>query len=257
MSAAIAVRSLSVTRAGRTILDAISFDVSAGEFVALLGLNGAGKSTLLETVAGVLPGYTGVCEAAGAEVRTMERRELSRRLSFLPQTSGAQPGFAARQVVAMGRFPYTSGWMESPEDAFAVDRAMEACHCAHLAHRRLDQLSGGERQRVLLASALAQETPILALDEPSAHADASVQAAIFALLAKRAAEGTAVLAAVHDLNLALTFATRAVVLSDARIAFDGAVADFVRSHGFTQVFGATLAVRDLSGEPVVAYRRLA
>jgi iron complex transport system ATP-binding protein len=116
-------------------------------------------------------------------------------------------------------------------------------------------LSGGERQRALLAAAIAQETPLLALDEPSAHADPPLQAAIFELLAQRAAAGLAVLAAVHDINLALTYATRALVLVDGQLAFDGTVKGFTASAQFTRVFGPRFSVHQIDNHPVVTHSR--
>jgi iron complex transport system ATP-binding protein len=249
------IRDLNVRRGTRSVLSGVNLDLQRGEFAALLGLNGAGKSTLLETLARVVPEYGGSCQLDGREVRSLPRRDLSRAISFLPQTPERAPGFTVRQVVAMGRYPYTAGWMESPADTAAIHIAMEACQCAHLSARRLDALSGGERHRALLAAALAQQTPLLALDEPSAHADPPLQAAIFELLAQHAATGTTVVAAVHDLNLALAFATRAIVLHEGRIVYDGSAQGFATSLAFDQVFGTRLSVRQVNGEALITYTR--
>jgi iron complex transport system ATP-binding protein len=236
------------------VLADLSFDVRPGEFIALLGLNGAGKSTLLETFAGVLGGYEGSCFIESRELRTYARRELSRVISFLPQGQPGTSGFSVRQVVAMGRFPYSAGWNESPADRNAIDAALEACHCEYLAERRFGALSGGERQRALLAAALAQETPILALDEPSAHADPPLQAAIFDLLRKRAATGAVCIAAVHDINLAVAFATRSILLHEGSILHDGGVATMLTSGAFEKVFGPQIVVRhDRDGQLFAGY----
>lgn len=236
------------------MLENLTFEFQPGEFIALLGLNGAGKSTLLETVAGVLPGYFGSCRVGSRELRTYARRELSREVSFLPQWQSEASGFSVRQVVAMGRFPHSAGWTESPEDRRAIAAALDTCQCAHLADRRFGALSGGERQRALLAAALAQETPILALDEPSAHADPPLQAAIFQLLRQRAATGTLCVAAVHDINLAVAFATRAILLHDRGIVYDGDVATMLASDAFEKVFGPQIVIRhDRAGQAFAAY----
>ena len=254
MPPSIQVRNLSARRGERVVLAGLTFDVQPGEFVALLGLNGAGKSTLLETLAGVLPGYEGSCVLQSKELRTYERRELSRVVSFLPQGLLSSSGFSVRQVVAMGRFPHSAGWMESPADRAAIATALDACRCAHLAGRRFAALSGGERQRVLLAAALAQEAPILTLDEPSAHADPPLQAAIFDLLRGKAAGGLTCIVAVHDLNLAATFATRAILLQEGISLFDGAPRDLLASDAFGRVFGPQIIVRqDASGRGYAAY----
>lgn len=254
MSPTIQGRNVNVYRRERHVLEDLTFDLRAGEFVALLGLNGAGKSTLLETVAGILPGYTGSCRIASRELRTYTRRHLSRVISFLPQAQSGAPGFSVRQVIAMGRFPYATGWTESPDDRRAVEAALDACQCGHLADRRFGALSGGERQRALLAAALAQATPILALDEPSAHADPPLQASIFELLRQRAATGAICVAAVHDINLAAAFATRTILLHQGRILYDGTVAGMLTSQAFEKVFGPQVVVRhDEASQLFAAY----
>lgn len=252
----IAASNLTLLRGGCAVLNALEFRLEQGELVALLGLNGAGKSTLLETLAGLLPGYQGECVLSGREIAQWPRGELSKRLSFLPQTTSYSHGLLVRQVVAMGRYPHSGGWAESPEDTDAIDAAMDECGCAQLASRRFGELSGGERQRVLLAAAIAQRTPILALDEPAAHADYPLQSRMFGLLEKKAKSGVLCIAAVHDLNLALAYATRALLLDRGGIAFDGRPAELVSSAVFERVFGSDLrVVRDADGSPFIAYRR--
>jgi iron complex transport system ATP-binding protein len=245
---------LSAQRGGRRVLANLTFAVRPGEFIALLGLNGAGKSTLLETLAGVLEGYSGSCLIGSRELRAYTRRELSRVVSFLPQGQLDSSRFSVRQVVAMGRFPYSAGWTESPEDRRAITTALDSCQCGHLADRRFGALSGGERQRALLAAAMAQETPILALDEPSAHADPPLQAAIFELLRQRAETGTVCIAAVHDINLAAAFATRAILLHEGGILYDGDVPALLASKAFEKVFGPQIVIRhDRDGQAFAAY----
>ena len=254
MTPPVQVTSLNVCRGTRRVLADLTFDVRPGEFIALLGLNGAGKSTLLETLAGVLTGYEGSCSIESRELRMYTRRELSRLVSFLPQGQVSASRFSVRQVAGMGRFPYSAGWTESPDDQRAIDTALEACQCGHLADRQFGALSGGERQRALLAAALAQQTPILVLDEPSAHADPPLQASIFDLLRARAAAGAVCIAAVHDINLAVAFATRAILLHEGSILYDGDVAAMLVSEAFERVFGPQIVVRhDRAGQPFAAY----
>jgi iron complex transport system ATP-binding protein len=254
MIPALQTKSLNVHRRQRHVLHDVTFALHPGEFVALLGLNGAGKSTLLETLAGILSGYRGECLLHGRPMSSYRRSELSRVISFLPQTQPGTSGFSVRQVVAMGRFPHATGWNESGEDRRAMDAAMEACQCSHLAQRSFSALSGGERQRALLAAALAQETSILALDEPGAHADPPLQASIFEVLRNKAAAGALCVAAVHDINLAAAFATRAILLHCGQIIYDGAVDGMLLSPAFGGVFGPQVVVRhDQNGLPFAAY----
>jgi iron complex transport system ATP-binding protein len=252
----IEVADLSVSRGTRQVLEGIRFRCQAGEFVALLGLNGAGKSTLLETIAGLLPGYGGACRVEGREVSEWQRVALSRAVSFLPQTAATPGGFSVRQVVAMGRYPHTGGWSESPRDREAIAHALESCGCECLAERRFGALSGGERQRVLLAAALCQEARVLVLDEPSAHVDLPVQARLFALLREQAARGTLCIAALHEVNLAVAFATRVLLIYGGTVVFDGPAEALLDAPQFAEVFGPDLrVVRDAAGSPSVAYRR--
>ena len=254
MTPVIQIRDLSAFRGARRVLSNVTFDLNSGEFVALLGLNGAGKSTLLETLAGLLTGYGGSCLVQNKELCSYARRDLSRQVSFLPQWQFGPTGFSVRQIVAMGRYPHSAGWTESPEDQRAINAALEACQCAHLAGRGFQTLSGGERQRALLASALAQETKILALDEPSAHADPPLQASLFALLRDRATQGNLCIAAVHDINLAVAFATRAIMLHNGGVAYDGKVDGLLASNAFSVVFGPQITVlQDMAGRSFAAY----
>ena len=254
MTPAIEISDLSAFRGARRVLSKVTVDLYGGEFVALLGLNGAGKSTLLETLAGLLTGYGGSCLVQDKELRSYSRRDLSRKVSFLPQWQFGPTGFSVRQIVAMGRYPHSAGWTESPEDQRAINAALEACQCAHLAGRGFQTLSGGERQRALLASSLAQETKILALDEPSAHADPPLQASLFALLRDRASQGCLCIAAVHDINLAVAFATRAILLHNGGVIYDGKVDGLLNSSAFTEVFGPQITVlQDMAGRSFAAY----
>lgn len=212
---------LTVARGPRLVLTALDLRLPAGEMVALIGLNGAGKSTLLETIAGALPGYQGTCRVDGREVSGWPARDLAQRLAFLPQTAGRGSSVSGRQVVFMGRYPHSPGWQESPADAEAVDRAMREASCSHLAERSFAALSGGERQRLLLAAALAQESPVMLLDEPAAHVDLPHQIEMYRLLRARSAQGALCVAATHDLNLAASFATRVVLLDEGHAAAFG------------------------------------
>lgn len=247
---------LTLKRGDCAVLLNLTFDLFPGELIALLGLNGAGKSTLLESLAGILPGYEGQCTLAEKAIHAWPRNELSRQISFLPQTSAHSSGLLVRQVVAMGRYPHSGGWTESPADKQSIESAMEECGCAHLAGRQFGALSGGERQRVLLAAAISQQTPILALDEPAAHADYPLQSRMFALLERKAASGACCIAAVHDLNIALAFASRAILLHRGGIAFDGRPRELLDRPLFAAVYGDELQViRDAEGNPFIAYRR--
>ena len=188
--------------------------------MAIAGPNGAGKSTLLGIMAGLRHPYRGACTYRGVEVRRWRGANFARRVAFLPQSMRLEFPFTAEQVVFMGRTPYAGGWFESPEDQAAVARAMAITDAARFAARDFRSLSGGEQQRVILASALAQEPETLLLDEPTTFLDLKHQLSMYRLLADFA-KSMLVVAVTHDLNLALRFADRVMVLDDGRIAGDG------------------------------------
>jgi iron complex transport system ATP-binding protein len=154
----------------------------------------------------------------------------------------------------MGRYPHTDRWFESDEDRVAVERAMRRTDCWDLRDRLVQTLSGGERQRVLLAACLAQTPQLLLLDEPSTHLDIDQQLHCFALLREESERGAACLAVTHDLNLALTYATRLIVLAQGRVALDSPVEEAVRAPDWLTLFSPRLALSTTpSGRPWVSY----
>ncbi len=217
-AAALEVTDMKLTLGGRIILDGVSFVLSAGEFVTLVGINGAGKSTLLDVLGGIRRPDSGSVRIAGQDQRAMTAKEVARAVSHLPQTVHADLPFTAGQLVAMGRYPHTDRWFESEEDHRRIDAAMQRTNCSRHRNRAFSSLSGGERQRVLLAACLAQDAHVLLLDEPSTYLDIEAQLECFSLLREEAAAGKLCLAVTHDLNLALTYADRLLVLEDGRIA---------------------------------------
>jgi iron complex transport system ATP-binding protein len=237
LSPAIATRQLSCGYQGRAVLEDLNFDLMAGSVVALLGPNGSGKSTLLKTLSKTLPALGGEVFVEGDPLASLGYRELARRLAYVPQQETHVFAFTVREVVLMGRLPHSDRLRETAEDYRAAEAAMVAADCHHLADRPVTELSGGEGQRVLIARALAQETRLLLLDEPTAHLDVSHQVTVGRLLRDLAASGYAVLVAVHDLNWASTFADAGFLLHGNRIALDAPIADILRSDLLEQAYG--------------------
>lgn len=234
---------------GRIVLEGVDLAIGPGEIVALLGPNGSGKSTLLKTLGREIPLLGGEVRLGGAPLGTLYFGELARRLAYVPQEELPAFSFSVRDIVLMGRLAHSDGLFETPEDRVAADSAMIAADCSDLAGRPVTEISGGERQRVLLARALAQETPLILLDEPTAHLDVGHQLSFAALLRGLAATGTAMLAAVHDLNFASALATRGVVLSGGRAVADGPIAEVLASSAIDGAYGVTFErVATESGE---------
>jgi iron complex transport system ATP-binding protein len=214
-----------------------TFDLAGPGLVAIAGPNGAGKSTLVGIMAGLRYPYYGSCAYNDIEVRQWKRRDFARRVSFLPQTVRFEFPFTAEQVVMMGRTPYSGGWFESPQDHAEVERAMDITDTLAFRTRDFRSLSGGERQRVILASAIAQRPEALLLDEPTTFLDLKHQLSMYRLLGDLARGGMLIVAVTHDLNLALQFADRVLVLNQGRVSGDGAPADVLSPALIHQVFG--------------------
>jgi iron complex transport system ATP-binding protein len=239
---------------GRAILSDVTFDVGGGEIVAVLGRNGAGKSTLLDIVAGLRPPAAGEVRLDGQPLQALHARRRAQRITHLPQSVRPDLPFLAGEIVLMGRYPHTDRWFESDEDRAAVERAMRRTDCWELRDRLVRTLSGGERQRVLLAACLAQAAQVLLLDEPSTHLDIDQQLHCFALVQEEASRGAACIAVTHDLNLALTYATRLVVLADGRVALDVSVDQAARRSEWLTLFSPRLQLTTTaSGRPWVSY----
>ena len=239
----------------QTVLRDVSLTVECGELVGLVGPNGAGKSTLLRVATGGLPLNSGSVRLMGAEVSGLPRQQIALRAAVLPQNSELPETFTAWEIVLMGRYPHL-GWLraEGPQDLAAARAAMLATSCWQHAKRRISELSGGERQAVLLARALAQESPLLLLDEPTAHLDIGHQADILSLVLDLCRKGThGALAVIHDLTLAAQFCRRLIIMDQGRIVADGAPGDLLTKERVDAIYRARTDVfpHPLTGRPIV------
>lgn len=205
---------------GRAVLTDVAFSASEGQVTALLGPNGSGKSTLIRALSGLVPPMSGEILLGGKSIKSLSEAEVACLAATVPQEETHRFGFSVREVVAMGRLSKSQSFFDSDEDLKVADAAMERADCLELAERSVTELSGGERQRVLIARALAQETPVLLLDEPTSHLDVGHQMAAAKLFRELAEAGKAVIVAVHDLNLVSSLADRAVLLQRGRVAAD-------------------------------------
>jgi len=240
----------------RVVLRECSFAMGSGEIVAIVGPNGAGKSTLLRVLAGLLRPRAGTVTLDGQSLATFSRPQVARHIAVVPQIFDTLFPFTVREVVGLGRTARLGSFGRvSADDLVAVERAIDELELASLASRRIDRLSGGERQRTVLAMALAQETAVLLLDEPTVHLDPGHQLATLALLRDLATRRQlAVCAVLHDLNLASAFASRIVALADGRIVRDGTPLEVLDADLVQSMFGAGLEVVARDGRPTVVPR---
>jgi iron complex transport system ATP-binding protein len=244
---------LGVSYGDRPVLRDVSLEVRRGEVVSLVGPNGCGKTTLLRAITRVVPWVRGDVCIGEASTRDLPARDLARLVAVVPQNPQLPLGYSAFETVLMGRTPHLGFFeQEGGDDLRRAGHALERVGAAHLAHRRVDELSGGERQNVVLARALAQDTPLLLLDEPTANLDIGHQIAVARLVRELAAGGLAILAAVHDLTLASLYSDRIVLMSDGRVVTSGSPGDVLTAAAIRQAYGADVTIlRGVSPRPII------
>ncbi|WP_328463287.1 heme ABC transporter ATP-binding protein [Actinoplanes sp. NBC_00393] len=240
---------------GRRVVDDVDLHADAGEVVALIGPNGAGKSTLLAALSGDLD-FAGRVEIGGREIGSYKPVELARQRSMLPQRATLSFPFEAGEVIRMGRAPWT-GRPEAADDEREVAEAMRVTETSGFARRPFPALSGGEQARVALARVLAQRTPVLLLDEPTAALDLRHQELVMRAARDRAASGAAVVVVLHDLGLAAAYADRAYILAEGRVRQSGPPSEVFTESLLSDVYQHEVEVLNhpRTGTPLVVPRR--
>jgi cobalamin transport system ATP-binding protein len=253
---AIGLRHVTVELGGRAVIRGVDLGVAEGEWVALIGPNGAGKTTLLRAIARLVP-FSGSIELDGRDTAGLGRAELARLLAVVPQEPSTPPWMTVGEYVLLGRTPHLGPLAkEGLRDRGAAAEALARLDLLGYADRRLGTLSGGEKQRVVVARALAQEAPIVLLDEPTASLDIGHQQQALELLdALRAESGLTLVAAMHDLTLAAQYADRMVLLDEGRVVADGGPADVLTEHLIARHYDASIEVVSIDGRIAVVPTR--
>lgn len=257
---AVSLRSASFAYADAPVLQDINLNLATGTLHGIVGPNGSGKSTLLDLLAGNLAPLSGTVMLAGRDARTLPRREHALLAGLAPQEFAFNFPFTVRETVLMGRHPHIPRFSgPSDQDTEAVNNAMRVMDVAHLANRPLTDLSGGERQRTVLARTLAQDTPLLLLDEPTSSMD--VRHALACLEHMRDLcrnKGKTVIAVLHDLNLAATFCAEITMLSHGRIHAQGPAGTVLTPDAIRKVFcvEARVGHSTFTNAPNLEYRRI-
>lgn len=245
-------RALRVVLGGRVVLDDVHISVRSGELLALVGPNGAGKSTLLGALAGDVAATSGRVLLDGRPPDAYSALELARLRAVLPQSYDLSFPFAVRAVVAMGRAPWARTPAEANDEA-VVEEMLRLTDTARFADRGFGALSGGERARVALARVLAQQAPLVMLDEPTAALDIGHQESVLHTAAERARAGDAVVVVLHDLGLAAAYADRVAVLARGRVAAYGAPAEVLTGDLLSDVYRHRIEVipHPRTGAPLI------
>lgn len=230
---------LTIRRLGRTVLQDVSLQINDGECVSIIGPNGAGKSTLMAGLLGLIPAASGDVSLNGAPLGRLSRREIARRVAYVPQIHEGYMGFRVRDVVETGRYAHVRPLDPLSEvDHRAIAEAVEACRIGDLLDRTVDTLSGGERQKVWIAAALAQQAPAMFLDEPTNALDPAHQAELIRIM-RHLAGGTRTLVVIcHDLNLPIALGGRVVAIREGRVVLDGGVEMLLDTARLRELFGA-------------------
>jgi iron complex transport system ATP-binding protein len=223
----------------RVVVDHVTTQLPDGQVTVIVGANACGKSTLLRGMARLLKPRGGEVLLDGKSIHGIPTKEVARALGLLPQNPIAPEGVTVVDLVGRGRTPHQGRFQRwSAQDEAAVTRALQATDTLGLADRVVDELSGGQRQRVWIAMALAQETDLLLLDEPTTYLDVAHQVEVLDLLRDlNASQGTTIVMVLHELNLAARYADHLIAMRDGRISSAGAPADVITREGVREVFG--------------------
>lgn len=229
---------------GPLIFHDVSAELQPGQFIGLLGPNGTGKSTFLRLLAGLRSPSSGSVCLNEKPLSDFAKADLAKHIAFVPQDVRMWLPFSCREVVAMGRFAHKKGLslFESSAGDQIVERCLAETQVSHLADRLVNEISGGEAQRVRIAQALAQETQILILDEPTSHLDIKHQISIMELAVRLRQKGMTVIAALHDLDMAALYCDRLLVLSEHRLKHNGSPEQVLSRENIKDVFGVSAVI---------------
>ncbi len=246
----LAVEGVTFSYGTRRVLESVSLEVARGEICSILGNNGAGKTTLLKCALGILRPRAGAVLVSGEDASRLGRMEMARRMGYVAQRDGAGARLTVFDAVLMGRRPHI-GWGAGTGDLKVVEEVISALNLGDLALRHLDELSGGELQKVMIARALAQEPGFLLLDEPTSNLDLGNQLEVMETLRRAVAErGIAALMAIHDVNLALRFSRRFVLLCGGSVYACGGP-EIVDEESMEKVYGVKVEVQERGGTRMV------
>ncbi len=247
------IKDVDIYLGGIQILHEINTYIDQGNSIGLIGPNGSGKTSLLRTINGILQPGSGSIYIDGKNISEFSSKEISRYVGTLPQNTSLSFNFEVRKIVEMGRYPHTSRFQNNLNSDI-VDNALEKTNIGHLSNRKITDVSGGERQRVLLARALAQQTPILLLDEPTTNLDINHQIQTLDIVHDLVEdENKTVISAIHDLDLAARYCDQLLLLSEGKIVDSGEPSSVLNSDIIDEVFNSSSIIfqNPITGTPII------
>ena len=253
-AARLQAHNITVGYGDKVILKNLDISIPDGEFTVIVGPNACGKSTLLRALARMLPTSTGSITLDNTPINNIPPKDVARRLSLLPQSPHAPDGIIVEDLIARGRYPHQGILRQwSTTDQHAVEQAMSRANVTDLKDRFVAELSGGQRQRVWIALVLAQQTPIVLLDEPTTYLDITHQIEVLNLARNLQRDGVTVVAVLHELTLAFRYATNLVMMKEGHIVGTGPVTDLVTAELIADVYGldCDLITDPHSGRPII------
>jgi iron complex transport system ATP-binding protein len=240
------VKDLSAGYENGHVIKDISFSLKQGESISILGKNGAGKSTLIKALQGLLKNVSGMVTVDGENVLSLKPRQIAKKIAYVPQIFSFPFEFSVSEIVLMGRYIHQgrlAGY--SARDLETIEEVMNLTQIAHFRDKKIAHLSGGERQRVFIARALAQDTPLIFLDEPSSHLDISYQVEIYHILKRLQQEkGKTILCTEHNINLAIPYSQKIIFLKEGRIQAMGPPEKLITKENIKDVFEADVEIRE-------------
>lgn len=241
---ALIIQNLTFSYNGSAVVNDVSFNVEESNFVSIIGPNGSGKSTLIRLISKVLKDYRGKIMIKGKDIKYLNEKDVARLVAVVPQYTNPGFNFSVGELVMMGRYPYWSRFnRQAKKDLKVVEDVMEKTKIASFYYRKFNELSGGERQRVIIAQALAQDTPILLLDEPTSHLDINFQIELMELFYKlNTLEGKTIVGVFHDINLAIQYSKKVLLLKEGRVFGFGDVGSIINRENIKKVFNSEVYV---------------
>ena len=238
---------------GKTVVDAVSFEIPKGKVISLIGPNGAGKSTVMGIISRLIARDTGLVNFEGKDVAKWKSKELSKRLAILTQTNNIQMKLTVRELVGFGRFPYSGGRI-TEEDEKIIDKAIAYMELQEFEDRFIDELSGGQRQRAYIAMVIAQDTEYVLLDEPTNNLDIYHATNMMKIVRRLCDElGKTVVLVLHEINYAAFYSDYICAFVDGKIAKFGTVKEVMTKENLSEIYQVDFEIQEIAGKPLSIY----